>query len=98
MTDILIRHVPHHVIAAIDEIADAAGLSRQEYLHAYLMRLARADPGARVAHSLTDVSTHDGVRRCYHCPRMSCSYLCKWRYNDWKEEEVDGCISTTKDR
>lgn len=31
MTDIRIRTVPHHVIATIDELADAAGLSRQEY-------------------------------------------------------------------
>jgi len=62
MTDILIRTVPHHVIAAIDDLADAAGLSRQAYLHTYLTRLARAGLGARVAHSLTDVSTHDGAR------------------------------------
>jgi len=64
MTDILIRTVPHHVIAAIDEIADAAGLRR----HEYLTRLARADPAARVAHSLTDTSMHDGKHRYYHCP------------------------------
>jgi len=97
MTDILIRTVPHHVIAAIDELADAAGLSRQEYLHGYLTRLARADPATRVARLLADTSTRDGAGRYYHCPRMSCGYA-HGVTNDWKEEEVEGCIPTTKSR
>jgi hypothetical protein len=38
MVDALIRDVPEHVLAAIDATASRLGLSRDEYLHRWLVR------------------------------------------------------------
>lgn len=42
MADVLIRHVPDTVLAAIDVDAKRQGLSRSEYLRRALERTARA--------------------------------------------------------
>ncbi|GAB2519323.1 type II toxin-antitoxin system VapB family antitoxin [Nocardiopsis aegyptia] len=42
MADVLIRHVPDTVLAAIDGDAKRQGLSRSEYLRRALERTARA--------------------------------------------------------
>ncbi|WP_150240324.1 type II toxin-antitoxin system VapB family antitoxin [Nocardiopsis quinghaiensis] len=46
MADVLIRHVPDRVMAAIDADAKRQGLSRSEYLRRTLERTAQASGGS----------------------------------------------------
>jgi len=44
MTDVLVRDVPEHVIAALDSRASRLGLSRSEYLRRRLAQEAMSGP------------------------------------------------------
>lgn len=44
MTDVLVRDVPEHVVAALDARASRLGLSRTEYLRRRLAQEAVASP------------------------------------------------------
>ena len=46
MTDLLVRDVPDHVVAAIDAKAKRLGLSRTEYLRRQITRAATGATGA----------------------------------------------------
>lgn len=56
MTDILIRNVPDHIVAAIEANAKRAGLSRAEYLRRALERERRADTSHVTVESLQRLS------------------------------------------
>ena len=56
MTDILIRDVPHKVLAAIDAKAKRVGLSRTAYLRRALERESAPDSGPVTVGSLENLS------------------------------------------
>lgn len=56
MTDVLIRDVPDHVIAAIEAKAKRIGLSRTEYLRRQMARIASIPEGPVTVQDLQRVS------------------------------------------
>lgn len=72
MTDVLIRDVPHDVVAAIDANAHRLGLSRSEYLRRQLARDAAlisvtvtADDLSRFASTFADLSDPEVMARAW---------------------------------
>lgn len=53
MTDVLVRDVPDHVVAALDARASQAGLSRSEYLRRRLAQEAMVSPEPVTVEHLT---------------------------------------------
>jgi hypothetical protein len=72
MTDLLVRDVPDHVVAAIDAKAKRLGLSRTEYLRRQITRAATEATGPvttddlrRFAESFADLDNPDVMRQAW---------------------------------
>lgn len=72
MTDLLVRDVPDHVVAAIDAKAKRLGLSRTEYLRRQIARAATEASGAvttddlrRFAERFADLDDPDVMRQAW---------------------------------